>query len=223
MIPGPEKSVCLLRRKDRLELWRIGLDRLEAFSNTVYEVYRHAFDESDLDRNDIIAEDMVFFSCNCSIFFAVTAPNGGDVICTFRLAQKNRFLPLPIETTFNLDCCAILNQLSVPEKNAWHGGRLSINKPVLYKHGFAKSKSLELLRDINTYIFNFMGSSGETNTVLFCELDRTAKRIYGSIGLPFEVVGEPLYYMGSVTYPVILRLKDLDFPDIREIRSSAVV
>lgn len=210
MIPGPITSTRILQRDDGLELWHIGLDRLADFSQCVYDVFCKSFDSSDLDLEKIQSDDLILYEH--SAFLAITASDG-DIISTGRVTRKNDSLALPIEKIFRINCNDILARHNLHNCVVWHGGRLSVNKAAINKLGFERSKSVEIFMDLNTYCFNLIDSFG-CNAVMFGEADRLAKRIFASIGLPWRVVGDPIYYMGSETYPVFMHLAELDFAKV---------
>jgi len=201
----------ILERPDGLVVWRIGRNRLREFTRTVYHVYDTVYDSagidtlSDGDLHAMYAEDLRLLPV--SIFLAIACPSG-EIVATVRISKITRKDKFPIETVFKINPHEFAKQLRPKPHIIWHGGRLCVDKETLLRRGFPRSYSVRLVKDINRYVFKLMPAFADD--VIFAEIDQMAERIFHSMGFHWKIIGETLFYLGSMTSPVMIRYGDIN-------------
>lgn len=201
---GLERSLVVGHRSDGLQVWLIGGRDLMDFSGAVAGVYSSTFNANDISAYEIEAEDRTLLAN--SIFLAITTSKR-DVIATLRLTQWTEGIRVPIEQEFGVSISKLMSDLQTPEGSVWHSGRLSMNKETLINAGFTRNYSLNLLKSIVQYGFQIL--TGDPAAIVIGEMDTMAIKAVSKIGIHCEKVGEPKYFMGSMTVPVMTRLANI--------------
>jgi len=200
----------LIGKLDNLEVWRVGANELEKFSEFVFDVYvdnyqkRDGWEPVNDELRYMINEDKTQFSQS---FYVALKNSDGEFLGSAKVTKMSPSLKFPIQTEFGYDLKQYFENANVPTKDFWHLGRFAINKHVLKRSNTAlKTHHIfkRLLKECANYAFQ-----SEQN-MMIAEVDAMAYRISRLVSLNMRKMGEGKEYLGSFTYPIHITKRDMD-------------
>ena len=203
------KKDQLIEIKDPLIINRIDANHVGEFSKFVYHVYLHDYteknhwipDESSL--RDMIKEDRNYFKYSAYI---ICSTEEAGILGTFKVTKKNRFITFPIETEFGIKLEDLTNFEGLKVDDVWHFGRLAIDKEKIKKYDL-KISSVEILQRLLITSIRLLCDSADN--LIVTEIDYKVFRLMLKMGFNMEMVGQPKFYLGSVTCPAVATARDL--------------
>lgn len=143
--------------------------------------------------NNVIEEEKVLF--NTSVTF-IAKNKKMEMIGSIRVARWNFLDELPIEKLFNISPFQLMHRFT--KSNVWHIGRFAI------KSGIRQITLFKVL------MINAIAPICENkNSIAFAECDSKLLRILKMLGIKVNVVGNPIYYLGSETIPIAMTYEGL--------------
>lgn len=202
-----EQTQTLLDRENDLELWLLGTDTIPEFNSFVHRVYNQAFtDGAQIELDEIAGPTREFFhrARVCGV-----RHTSGQLVGTWGLIVKEASdtdFRLPIELRYNLPVERILTDLQAPEiRYAFNGWRTAVDKDALEKFNIDRNKSI--------FVFDFlirgltMDLPGDPSEYLgLAEMEKLVFKYHRRVGIPWEIIGEPLYFWGRDRYPCAFKL-----------------
>ncbi|EAY27956.1 hypothetical protein [Microscilla marina] len=195
---------------EHLILYQLGQKNLEEYTEFVYNVYvdnyskKHGWQSDEEELTYMKEEDAQQFSQ--SYYFAFRT-HTGEMAGGVKITKQSPSLQFPIETEFGYNLQNYFQQANIPVNDIWHMGRLAIDKHVLANAGFSGS-SLPILIKLLKQSFGAMVQHDDN--ILIGESDALAYRIYRTLGIKLQKMGEGKKYVGSLTYPVFAQASDIN-------------
>ena len=202
-----EKSAKLDAAGD-LELWLLGTETIPEFNSFVLKVYNQAFTDGSYQ---IPAEEI---SQPTTDFFHKARVCGvrhtsGQLIGTWGLIVKevnDTNFKLPIELRYGLTVEQIVRDMNEPGIHyAFNGWRTAVDKDALEKFQIDRNKSI--------FVFDFlirgltMDLPGDPAEYLgLAEMEKLVYKYHRRVGIPWQVIGEPVHFWGRDRYPCAFRL-----------------
>jgi len=208
-ISGPMSE--LLYEFQGLELWLLGQDTLDEFNRFLYKVYNDAFAEANggpLNREELEAQSALFFPRTrmCGV-----RHGDGTLLGTWGLIVKDLksdAFQLPIESRYGISAQKIVEQMRAPEtKYLFNGWRTAIDKQTLENYGIAKSKSI-LLFDLLLKGLHADFESDSKQYLGVAEMEMLVLKYHRRIGIPWEIIGAPIFFWGRDRFPCAFRLAE---------------
>ena len=194
---------------DPLIIDTIDETHIDEFSKFVYHVYLHDYtSRNDWKPNDsslqhMIEEDHQYFKYS---FYIICSTKQTGILGTFKITKRDESLTFPIETDFGIKIDELTHFEGLKVDSVWHFGRLAVDKEKIKKYGL-KVSSMEVFTRLLSTAIRLLGSS--TDNLVVTEIDYKVLRLMLHDGLNMEIIGQPKFYLGSITCPAIVTSRDL--------------
>ncbi|WP_075341449.1 hypothetical protein [Tenacibaculum agarivorans] len=186
-------------------LYKVGYNNLEKLSNFVYEKYAFHYQKKYNWEPDVTVKQEMFESdkdqFKDSVYFAFKNLDDqflGTIKVSKRVGQQ-----FSIEKDFDINVDDFVNQQNFPVNSIWHLGRLAIASDLLKTTYEVSSK--EVIKNLLIHSLSYIAE--HPDNLMLAESDVLIHKIFDDIGVHMEIIGEKKDFLGSPTYPVMLRSK----------------
>ncbi|OJJ21143.1 hypothetical protein BKI52_11280 [marine bacterium AO1-C] len=192
-----------------LHVCQVGQSNLEKYTQFIYNVYVESFSKrsgwqpSQKDYEYMLEIDRLHFPYS---HYFVFKDQEGNYVSGGKITRKVPKLQFNIETKFHYDLDQYFAEANIPVRNYWHIGRLATDKQAL-KNARTSVSSLQILNKL-VEIFGTVVTKDKHNIVI-AELDALAYRIFKTMGINVQRMGEGVESLGSLKYPVYVLAKDI--------------
>lgn len=173
------------------------------FTKFVFEVYKETYQERhqiEMLQNELlnmIEEDQEYYVH--SFYYVLEYKN--TVIGTRKVTRWNETMSFPITTVFGWDANKFLqDHPNITE--VYHLSRVCISSNLLKKFDLKKSLRFVLIKQMEKFILKSYATDSSA-FITECDVDYL-KVVEKLFGLPYYVVAEPKFYLGSQTVPIIM-------------------
>ncbi|WP_299619519.1 hypothetical protein [uncultured Tenacibaculum sp.] len=188
---------------NNIYLYKVGYKNLEKLSNFVFEKYafhyhkKYNWKPDDEVRKAMFESDKKQFKD--SVYFAYKTLDDrflGTIKVSKRTTQQ-----FSIEKDFNINIDDFVKSQNFPVNTIWHLGRLAIASEILKTEYTVSSK--ELIERLLIHSLNYIAV--DENNLMLAESDVLIHKIFDQLGVHMEIIGEQKEFLGSPTYPVMLK------------------
>ena len=199
----------LLKKYNELSLYQIGKTELSEFSRYVFQQYAYHYHKKydwEAPASQLVEMQLEDQECFDHAHFFGFRTAQGKLVGSMKITQKAPEMLLPIEEDFQLDLNELIRKRDLKANAIWHLGRFAVDTNELRtkKIGIA---SKEVLRLLLIHAFEKMDKDG--NDLLVAESDVLIYKLFHSLGINMQLVGEAKMYIGSPTYPVMITGQDI--------------
>lgn len=191
-----------------LDIVRVGQNNLEKYTKFIYNVYasnfgqRSGWQPSKNDLEYMLETDQVHFPHSHYIAFK---NQEGAFVSGGKITKKVPGIQFKIETKFGYDLKQYFADANIPVHNFWHMGRLATDKKAL-KNSDSSASSLQVLYKLIEVCSAVI--TKHPHNIVVAELDALAYRIFKTMGINVQRMGEGIESLGSLKYPVYILASD---------------
>lgn len=201
----------LLHESGDLALWLLGSNDIEEFNRFVTTVYNEAFSEAaggSISAAELAAQTSEYFPHTrmCAVRHA-----DGTLLGTWGLITKDTHLPggflLPIESRYGISVAQIQEKMNAPARFVFNGWRTAVDKNALEAYGIARTKSIFIFDYLLKGLTMDFGADAE-EYLGAAEMELLVLKYHRRVGIPWQVIGDPLFFWGRDRYPCAFRLSE---------------
>ncbi len=192
-----------------LHVCQVGQHSLEKYTQFIYNIYVDSFGQrsgwqpSVKDYEYMLEIDRQHFPHS---YYVVFKDQAGNYVSGGKITRKVPALKFNIETKLHYNLEEYFAKANIMVRNYWHIGRLATNKRAL-----KKAKTLVSSLQILNKLIETFGAivTKSKHQVVVAELDALAYRIFKTMGINVQRMGEGIESLGSLKYPVFILNDDV--------------
>lgn len=189
-------------------LYKVGYNSLDVFSDFVFQKYAYHYKKKYNWQPEIsVKEEMLKSDLDQfkdSSYFAFKGIDD-NFLGTIKVSKRGE-QQFSIEKDFDLNIDEFIKEQDFKIDNIWHLGRLAIASDKL-RLNYPEITSKQIIKELLLVSLSYIAKN--PNDLMLAESDVLIHKIFGELGVHMEIIGKQKNFLGSPTYPVMLRASSI--------------